>query len=42
MGVKNVSFCILPTRPYKNALSEFQLFTATWRFVVNTAQGHSH
>jgi len=34
MGVKNLSFCMLLTKPQKHALSEFQLFTATWRLAL--------
>jgi len=29
VGVNNFSFCILLTRPQKQALSEFQLFTGS-------------
>jgi len=31
MGVKTFYFCVLLTRPQKHALSEFQVFAATWR-----------
>jgi len=30
VGMKNFSFCILQTRPWKHALTNFQLFTTTW------------
>ena len=37
MAVKHFSFCILVTGPKKHALTEIQLFTAPWHFMVNAA-----